>query len=115
MIIYNNIIPFKGYIAMNIFGIIFARKKLKSKPALQQCITINHEQIHTKQYLETLFILFLIWYVIEYVVKLCITRSTNRAYKSISFEQEAYRNETNLNYLYQRKHYKWLVYVCKLV
>lgn len=30
-VIYNSIIPFKGYIAINIFGILFARKEYKYK------------------------------------------------------------------------------------
>lgn len=40
MIIKNNIIPFKGYKAINLFGIIFTRKDLNE-------IDINHEKIHT--------------------------------------------------------------------
>jgi len=38
-IIYNKIIPFKGYKAMAIWPFIFARKKLSE-------IDINHEKIH---------------------------------------------------------------------
>ena len=42
MIVKNNIIPFKGYKAMNLFGILFLRKpySLSEKD-------INHEAIHT--------------------------------------------------------------------
>jgi hypothetical protein len=39
-IIYNKIIPFVGYKAINLFGFIFARRKLNSTD-------INHECIHT--------------------------------------------------------------------
>ena len=42
LIIKNNIIPFRGYKAMNFFGIIFLRK-----PYSLSEIDINHEAIHT--------------------------------------------------------------------
>ena len=38
-IIYNNIIPFKGFKAINLFGIIFVRKGCKMNN-----IDINHEK-----------------------------------------------------------------------
>ena len=41
-IIYNKIIPFRGFIAINLFGILFAREELNA-------VTINHEKIHTAQ------------------------------------------------------------------
>jgi len=44
VIIYNNVIPVKGFSAMNLFGLIFARKAFKPLPKL----VINHESIHTK-------------------------------------------------------------------
>jgi len=42
MVIYNNIIPFKGYKAINLFGFIFARKGCNLTD-----VDINHEKIHT--------------------------------------------------------------------
>lgn len=30
-IIYNKLIPFKGYVAINLFGIIFARKEYEAQ------------------------------------------------------------------------------------
>jgi hypothetical protein len=41
-IIRNNIIPFKGYKAMNLFGILFVRGDTKLTD-----IDINHEAIHS--------------------------------------------------------------------
>ena len=46
-IIYNKIIPFKGFLAINLFGFLFARKKLTE-------VNINHEKIHTEQMKELL-------------------------------------------------------------
>lgn len=44
-IIYNSLIPFRGYKAMMLFGVIFARKKFKPLSA----VTVNHESIHAAQ------------------------------------------------------------------
>lgn len=42
-IVYNNIIPFKGFAAINLFGIVFARKSAEPLSAA----TVRHEAIHT--------------------------------------------------------------------
>lgn len=104
MIIKNNIIPFKGYKAINLFGIIFTRKDLND-------IDLNHEKIHTAQMKEMLYIFFYIWYLIEYlVITLCnLSMSQNQRYHKIRFEKEAYDNQDNLDYLNTRKHYSWLI------
>ena len=86
-IIYNKIIPFKGYKAMAIWPFIFARKKLSE-------IDINHEKIHLVQQLELLIIPFYIIYFIEWIFK---------GYKQISFEKEAYENQEDMNYLEWRR------------
>ncbi|SHG35372.1 hypothetical protein [Dysgonomonas macrotermitis] len=55
-IIYNTILPIKGYIAINLFGIIFARKEYNPlKAAL-----VNHETIHTAQMKELLYLFFMV-------------------------------------------------------
>lgn len=103
-IIINNIIPFKGFKCINLFGILFCRKQLNK-------IDINHETIHTKQIQELLYIFFYLWYIIEYLIRLVIYRNTKLAYKNISFEREAYQNQYNLDYLSSRKHYNWFNYL----
>lgn len=97
IIIKNSIIPFKGYKAMNFFGIIFLRK-----PYSLSEIDINHEAIHTEQIKELAFIFFYIIYFLEWLVRLFINKN---AYRNISFEKEAYSNENNLEYLKSRKHF----------
>ena len=47
-IVYNDVLPIKGYIAINIFNIIFARKKMKAYPDSIKNVIINHELIHTE-------------------------------------------------------------------
>ena len=44
-VIYNSLIPFKGFSAINLFGIVFARKEYKELSRR----TLNHEAIHTAQ------------------------------------------------------------------
>lgn len=102
-IIYNNIIPFPGYKAINLFGLLFVRKD-----AIMSEEDINHESIHTAQMKEMLYIFFYIWYIIEWVIRLF---KKGNAYRNISFEQEAYSNEDNLEYLKDRKHYAWFKYI----
>lgn len=102
-VIYNNIIPFPGYKAINLFGILFARKGSNIDN-----VTINHESIHTEQMKEMLYIFFYIWYIIEWIIRLF---KKGNAYRNISFEQEAYDNENNLDYLKTRKHYGWFKYL----
>ena len=106
-IIYNKFIPFKGFIAINLFGIIFVRKEYKN--CLYRSV-INHENIHTAQMKEMLYIFFYIWYFVEWVIK-CFKYGSNEAYFRISFEREAYSNEYNYDYLSKRKHYSWFKFI----
>lgn len=82
-IVYNNIIPFKGFAAINLFGVIFARKECRPLPTS----TVNHEAIHTEQMKELLYIGFYVCYVVEWLVRLSMK---GNAYRNISFEKEAY-------------------------
>lgn len=105
MIIKNNIIPFKGYKVINLFGIIFTRKDLNE-------IDINHEKIHTAQMKEMLYLPFYLWYGLEYLIRYIISIfNDSDPYRSISLEQEAYNNDDNLCYLQSRKHYNWIKYL----
>lgn len=105
-IVYNNIIPFKGFRAINLFGILFVREG-----ATMRDEDFNHESIHTEQMKDMLFIFFYVWYVIEYIIKLFYYGNSHDTYRAISFEREAYNNQNNLNYLDNRKHYSWLRYI----
>lgn len=107
-IIYNKILPPKGFTAINLFGILFVRSEYKDKISDK---ILNHEKIHTAQMKELLYIFFYIWYVIEWIIRLFT--NTSSAYKSIAFEQEAYDNQSNLEYLNNRKHFCWLKYYKK--
>jgi len=102
--IYNNIIPFNGFAAINLFGILFVRNNV----ILTERI-IYHETIHTEQTKELLYIGFYVWYLIEWIVKLAVFGKDS--YRNISFEREAYANMDNAKYLEERKKYSFLKYI----
>lgn len=101
-IVYNRMIPFKGFSAINFWGIVFARQEFKELSKS----TLNHEAIHTAQMKELLYIGFYLWYVIEWFIKLFVY-GRKEAYRNISFEQEAYEHQHDYDYLKKRKHYAW--------
>lgn len=104
--------------------------------------TINHENIHWQQQLEMIvagvimsviagvilmslgifswwmllllvfpLLFFYLWYIIEWSIRIFV--NGNNAYRSISFEREAYMNEDNKDYLKIRKSYAWLKHMKK--
>lgn len=105
-IIRNNIIPFRGFTAINICGVLFVRKSSTVTPRL-----LNHETIHTAQMREWLYVMFYVLYVLEWIVRLVQYRNCKEAYRNISFEREAYANELDMTYLEKRKHYATLKYL----
>ena len=125
-IIRNNYIPFQGYKAINLFGILFVRGNAKIDD-----VTMNHESVHSRQYVEvgilSLILLlplvfiglwwlwltlsvfaFYIWYIIEWLIRLFMK---GNAYRNISFEREAYSNEDDVIYLESRKRFAWIKYL----
>lgn len=105
-VIYNKVIPFKGFKCINLFGVLFAREGAKLSE-----VTYTHEYIHTKQMKEMLYIPFYILYVLEWLVRLVIMHNAKQAYSRISFEMEAYYNQYNSSYPDTRQHFTWLKYL----
>lgn len=97
-VIYNNIIPFKGFKAINLFGICFVRKGMKMLPQ-----DYNHEKIHTAQMKELWYVGFYILYFLEWLCRLVYAPMT--AYRGISFEVEAYKHQYDYDYLKSRKRF----------
>lgn len=107
-IVYNTWFPFGGYSTFNFFGILFTKQKELTPKS------INHERIHTKQMVELAYIGFYIWYGLEYLAIRLLRLGEggqHGAYKDVSFEEEAYNNEDNLDYIKTRKHYSWWKFV----
>lgn len=108
IVVLNNLIPFKGYVAINILGIIFVRKDYK------KCISdnfIRHELIHTEQMKECFYIGFYFLYVVFWLCLLAKHRNFNKAYREIPFEKEAYKNDYNNKFLGSREKFNWVNYV----
>lgn len=103
-ILVTKLIP-KG-ICLNLFGLFLTQDK-----SWINKYVINHELIHSAQQKELLWIPFYIIYLIEWIILLCRYANWNKAYKNISFEKEAYKNDKNLNYLNIRKPFaQWRKY-----
>ena len=128
-VIFNDIIPFKGFIAMCLWPFIFVRNNAASH---YNTVANNHEHIHAEQQKEMLLVgivlaaigyvfvglwallfvpLFFWCYGIEYLYRLCQYRDTKKAYRNISTEREAYANEKDLTYLTNRRRFAWIKYL----
>ncbi len=93
--------------AITIFPFIF----LLHKRDRQNRILLNHERIHICQALELLVIPFYVWYLTEFLIRFIVLQNFHRAYLRISFEQEAHKNDQDLNYLKKRKVFDFLKYL----
>lgn len=111
----NKLIPFPGYIAMAFFNMIFWRKEYeyyltdgRRKSYVNR--VVNHEGIHTCQmrdfckWLPIGGTIFYIVYGLEWIGRLFVN-GPKKAYERISFEQEAYDNENNMNYKNERERF----------
>ena len=84
--IINRFIPFRGFTAVNLFGLIFVRKGMR-------------------------FTVIDLFYGLEWFVRFIAQRDILRAYLSISFEREAYAHQRDEDYLRHRRPYAWLHYL----
>lgn len=106
-IIRNKFLPPKGYKAITIGPVIFLRE-----PYVLGTVDINHESIHWEQEKEMLFLPFFIWYIVEFLIKyVWYGFKWHRAYRSISFEREAYVHEEDMAYLKTRKPLAWIDFI----
>lgn len=132
-IIYNNIIPLKGYTAVTLWPVIFACKSARPLKTHEE----NHEKIHLRQQLEVMLlsaavmaamILIFGWswwwlltaaavyyagYGIDYAIRYFAYGSPNEAYRNIACEQEAYLNQYDRAYLRQRRPFTWVKYLTR--
>ena len=108
IIVTNSAIPKLMSLVIEVYAItlwpfIFIRDKGNE-------ITIRHETIHIKQYNELLVVGFLILYVFDWLKGLIKYRDKEIAYQNIRFEQEAYGNQWDPDYLESRKRFSWKHY-----
>ena len=97
----------KGFRGLTAYPFVF----LKYHADKENPVFINHERIHLRQQLELLILPFFIWYSLEYLFRLLKYNNKNHAYRNISFEREAYRNESNLDYLKNRRFFGFWKYL----
>lgn len=128
LIIKNNIIPFKGFAAMNILGLLFVRMNVRLTPRL-----LRHEKIHSVQQYEIMLVsailaliastvyqswwyllivvaMPLLVYVLAWLIALVLP-PYDSAYKDSPFEREAKANENNPEYLVTRKFMYFFKYI----
>lgn len=105
-IIYNKHFPPKGFGAINLFGLIIARKGYGELNDIEK----NHERIHTRQMLELIIIFFYIAYIFEWIIRLIQYRDKIKAYQNISFEREAYIHMYDPDYPKKRKLFAFIKY-----
>src|SRR6476620_8423134 len=106
LIVSKYLVP-KGYGGITVFPFVFFR----SKEHAADKVSVNHEKIHLRQQAELLVLPFFIWYGVEFLIRIAKYRSWHQTYLNISFEREAYKNESNPNYLSRRPWCKFLHYV----
>ena len=126
--IVNSLFPIEDYIAMTVWPFIFIQKK---NERLYDDVADNHEHIHGRQQIEMLVVgiilaiglwfvigwwclfalpIFYYWYCIEYLLRSIFGKSRN-PYRAISFENEAYINEHDMEYLKHRTPFAWIKYI----
>jgi hypothetical protein len=133
-LVFNKVIPFKGYNAITFYPWVFVRKDA-SKWALTDT---RHETTHLWQQEEVLMLgycattilailgivswwwllavpfYFYVGYVLEWLIRIPICGfDTKLAYFNISTEQESYLHEDDLSYNYERKRFAWVKYLFK--
>ncbi len=97
----------KRFIGMAIYPFIL----LKNKYDKINSQLINHEKIHLYQQRELFVIPFYILYSTEYIYRIFQYKfNAHLAYINISFEREAYQNQSNLDYLKTRKPFSFKNY-----
>lgn len=105
ILISKYIIP-KGYIGITLFPFVF----LKYRELKENVVLVNHEKIHLQQQIELLIVPFFIVYTTEFLMRLIQYKNWKKAYKNISFEREAYKNEADLKFLKTRRFWNFINY-----
>lgn len=110
MIIYNTklvrILSFGFARGITIFPFIFVNDNEQGNEVL-----LNHERIHIRQQVELLFVGFVLLYFFSFLVNYLKYKNFDNAYRNIFFEQEAYSNQTRLDYLDNRKIFSHMKYM----
>lgn len=96
------------YSAMCIWPFLFVSP---GNDVSEHSVILNHERIHARQQLEMLWLFFFMWYGAEYFARLLYCRNHYKAYRTLSFEQEAFTHDEDRDYLKKRKVYAWVKFL----
>jgi hypothetical protein len=86
--------------AITLFPFIISKEKMGD-------VTLRHEKIHLYQQKELFVLLFYILYCYDFLKGLAKYKNIDDAYRQIRFEQEAYDNANDEEYLTHRLKYNW--------
>ena len=102
---WNNLLPFRNYLAITIFGKMNIRNKNKTRwekyyDDERKNTVLNHEMVHVLQARSTNdnwfeFYILYIWY---WFICFIVTFNQRLSYKTNPFELEAYAEEKNMKY-----------------
>lgn len=106
IIVFPFLVP-KGFRAITIWPFVFVAQ---ARDVTDEQL-IAHERIHLRQQIECVVLLFYVWYLAEFLIRLLQQRTRLKAYRALSMEREAYENEGNSQYLAQRKPFSFLRYL----
>lgn len=106
-LVVNKYILRKKFVGITLWPFIV----IKHEGLKGDAVFINHERIHLRQQLELLILPFFILYFFEFLYRLLQYKNAYTAYRNISFEREAYRNETRLDYLKEKKIWSFLKFL----
>lgn len=99
IVVVNKYLLAKGFKGISLWPFVI----LKHKSLAKDSVFMNHERIHLRQQIEMLILPFYLWYSLEFLLRFVQFQNAYLAYKNISFEREAYENESDLNY-YRKRH-----------
>ncbi len=106
VIVAKYLIP-RGFAGLTVFPFIL----LKEKRDVFNPVMMQHEKIHIRQQIELLILPFFIWYGLEYFIRILQYKYKHIAYRNISFEREAYANESQEDFLRKRRFWNFLNYM----
>src|SRR3970282_2040457 len=106
LIVTKYLIP-KAYRVLTAFPFVF----VKYRADKENVVFVNHEKIHLRQQLELLVFPFFLLYFLEYFIRLVQYTNRDLACRNISFEREAYHNESDAAYLDRRSFFGFIKYI----
>ena len=107
LFIKTSLLRYIPFIAFQPIGITLGPIVLVDKDCLSRNL-INHEAVHVRQYIETLFIGFLVLYLLFWLRGIISGYDSYESYKRIPFEIEASDYSSKFE---ERKWFGWIKYI----